>query len=491
VTLSDRLNSGFGDFAWTARNLIAMSSLGMGSSSNHHAARFKATGDWPQLSLYLSATLALVIYTAWLAIAAAGAFTFAIPWLMQNEDPALFTPAKLLVLAMGIAAASKMIQVVYGGSLAGFGRFALLNSIEIVGDILLVGSLFTVLLLGGGLSGMAACIAGDSILRLIGKRTILHRVRPELEIWPRWKDSQRFKEIAGYGSKTFTQTLAMSILQQVTITILLYFDGAAAVALYARPRALIRFITRFVMGYSRVLVTQAGTLHGEGKHAALGKLLINGTKTAAFLGMPPAILLLVMGDEIIRIWMGPEFVRYWTLLALVTGYIPFHIQTSTQHILMGIGRHGITSLTMLLTAVISVATCYVLVGVFDLGVIGAALAVGIPVGLTNLILMPIIACRIMKIPLSRYYAQGLGQPAIAGATFAAILLTARAICPTLLVALLSGGFVGGVALGSLYWRWLPEDTRTRLLKRIPFIPKRNSSKQNPANAATTEASNPQ
>lgn len=443
---------GVWDIAWTARSTIAMSSLGMGSSSNHHAARYQATGEWELLNRTLSATLALVIYTTWLALLIAAGLALVMPWLMPL-DPDLVGSAQVLIMAMGFAAAMKMVQVVYGGSLAGIGRFDLLNLVEIVGDILLISALFGVLLAGFGLKTMAVCLVAAEVFRWLGKRHFLYRLCPKLRLWPRWTDWELFREIAAYGSKTLADSIANLILNQAVPWLLLPFAGAPTVALYSRSRALIRFTTRFVMGYARVLVSKAGDLQGRQGQDQLGKLLIDGTRYSLYLALPVAIVLLTMGRPLLLVWMGQDYSDPRILWILVAGFLPYQVQRSSYHVLLGIGQHGRSSLASLVAAILSAALAALFIGYYRWGVIGAAAAIAIPTGLVNAFVIPYFACRAVHISLWQYWKRSFGRPIVDNLPFAALLVAARVLLPSRpILALAAGLAVASPVLVAVYWR---------------------------------------
>jgi O-antigen/teichoic acid export membrane protein len=469
--LNDTLGTaelGVWDIGWTARSVITMSSFGMGSSSNHYAARFQASGEWDRLSHVLSATIALVIYTLLLALLVTVGCILVVPFVMRNDTAELVASAQIVVAAMGFAAGLKMVQVVYGGSMAGIGRFDLLNLVEIVGDVVMLVTLFATLWLGGGLRIMAMCVAGNEIIRWWGKRYYFYQLCPQVRIRPRWTDWKMFREVAAYGTKTLGDALADIIVAQGTIAILAFYHGAAVVPLFARSRNLIRVATRFVLGYARVLVSKAGELYESGDRTRLAGLLVEGTRTGLYLALPVATVFLIMGSPLLRRWMGDEFADPTVLMILAAGYLPFHVQRSTYHFLLGIGKHGRAALATLIASVVTVGLCFVFVGVLGWGVIGAAIAVAVPVGFVNLVVIPWVGCRVVGIPVLKYWSQCVGGPVMSVLPFAGVLMASRLMLPERpYVSLAVGMAVGGPVLLVVYWRSaLPAGLKTRLQRLV-------------------------
>jgi O-antigen/teichoic acid export membrane protein len=258
------------------------------------------------------------------------------------------------------------------------------------------------------------------------------------------------------------------VLNQAVMAFVLYYEGAALVAVLARPRALIRFTTRFLLGYARVLVSKSGELHDVEDKRGVAGLLIEGTRYALYLALPAAVLLLIMGGPILRVWMGEDYVVPTVLAILVLGFLPFHVQRATHHVLMGIARHGVVSFASLAAAVLSVVMCVLFMGVLRWGLIGAALALAIPVGLVNLFVVPHAGCKATGLNLATYWAKTIWAPVLAVLPFTVVLLASRLLLwdrPVL--SLLVGLVVGGPVLLVVYWRVaLPEGIRSRLQAKL-------------------------
>ena len=460
---------GVWDFGWSMRSIIAISALGMGSSAGHYVSRFRATGEWEALNCVLSAMLGLLFGTALLAVVVTSTIVCLTPRLMQGEEGTLIVAAQWMVSAMGAASVLQMVTIVYGGVLVGCRRFDLFNLVEIVADIGVVVGVIISLYAGWGLYGMAASVGGRQIMDLIAKRHLSHRLCPELHLRPRWTDWTRMREVAGYGSKTLTDSVATIIQGQVIVALVLFYHDMAAVAVFARSVALIRITTRFVMGFARILVPKAGEAHELGDKAALKHLLVEGTRVSIFLALPVVVLLVVMGGPILRLWMGGDYADPTVLIILVMGYLPFFAQRGTWHVLLGVGAHGLPALASLVGAVATVALSFLFLGVADSGLPGAALAVALPIGLVNLLVLPYAGCRAVGIAPSRYWLDSLRGPVVTVLPFGAVLLASRLVfADRPLLALLAGLLVGGPVLLITYWRFvLPSGLKARLGRLRP------------------------
>jgi len=459
---------GIWDFGWTLRSIIAVSSLEMGSSGGHYVSRFRAVKDWDGLNKMLSAMLALLLYTAVLGLAITVTLAMTTQSFIKDLPPDLVTGARWMVLGMGAAAAVEMITAVYAGVLVGSHRFDLVNLVEIVADVGVIAALFTVILAGLGLKMMAVCVLVRTVFDLIAKAVMAHRLCPHLRLRPRWTDRQRFGIAIGYGSKTMAQTVATMVLNQAAVATILVFQGPIAVAMYSRPRALIRFTTRFLMGFARVLVPKASELYEKGDRKRLGELLISSTRLGLYLTLPLSSLLLIMGGPLLLLWMGEDYADPTVLTILVVGYLAFFSQISTWHMLLGIGAHGLVSVANLCGAGVAVGLLFIFVGKLGWGSAGAAVSVAIPVTIVNLFIMPYSGCKKLGVPISKYLVRSTTGPVLAAIPIVMILVACRILFTGKpIMGLLIGVVLCGPILAIIWWRWaLPESAKEQARAKL-------------------------
>lgn len=476
--INDQLGTaelGVWDLGWSMQAIISMSGLGFGSSANHHVAKLRNKNDWTELNQMLSATATLVLYAACGALMVTSAIVYFLPWWRDvHPGGTLIVSTQYMAIAMGVAAACQMLTMVYGGVLVGSHRFVQLNYVEIVGSFFVVVGVMVSLLAGWGLIAMASFVAARFLLEFFAKRAIARKICPELQIGFRSKDTDRFKEIAAYGLKDFVNSSGMIILNQGVVFMLLryHMHGEVAVAILSRPRALIRFATRFLMGYARVLVPHAGKLTDDADREKLRQLLIEGTKAGLLLTLPLAAFLFILGRQTLQVWMNDEqFTDHAAVLTvLLIGFTPFFAQRPTWHVLLGAGIHGIASAASFIGAIASIALCYIFLTITDWGLLGAASAMAIPLFVVNGFVLPWVACRKTGMSFIKYWSASGTKPLALVLPFAAVLVAIRAfVGDQPLVAMITGFIVGGLVIGLLYWRFvLPSDFKAKL-GRLPIL----------------------
>jgi O-antigen/teichoic acid export membrane protein len=463
---------GIWDYGWSMRAYVLLACGSLGSGAGHYVARYRSREQWPELSRTLGAMLALVIYGSACAALLMCALAYFTPWLINTSSAAHIGDARSLVLSMGATSCLVTVTLVFGGLIAGSGRFDVLNLIDGVSDVVMVVGLLACVAFGSGLKVMGLCVLMRELLNGVAKYAGARHIVPHVRVYPRWADWRTFREIFGFSAKTMVEALSKVLQYQVGPLVISAVIGPAALALYSRPRALILITTRFVMGFARVLVPAAGAFHGQQDHKGLRELLVRSSRYAMVLALPPTLVLAILGGAIMRVWMGDQvYADNNVLLILVLGYLPLFTQQATYHILLGLASHGLAGSASLIGSLVGAGLSIWFVGVLRWGIEGAALATAIPVFAVNLCVLPYAGCRAAGIPLLRYMRESVVSPLLLAIPFGVVLFAARVwLFEDPKAQLLVGLFVGAPVLAVCYWSFMPAHFRQRIIRRRSFLP---------------------
>jgi len=471
--ISDHMSQeelGIWDYGWAMRSYVVLAGGALGSGAGHFVARYTSNEQEPVLHRTMGAMLALVIYASACAALLTAGLAFFTPWLIKTTSAAHISDARSLVLSMGLASCVAMVTLVFGGIIAGSSRFDVLNLADGLTDLCLVMSVFACVLFGAGLKTMGLCVLARELLNGVAKYACTRHILPRLHVRPRWVDWATFREISGFSAKTMIDTLSKVLQYQVASLVVSAFIGPAALALYSRPRALILITTRFVMGFARVLVPAAAALHDQHDRAGLGKLLMQSTRYAMFLALPPALLLLILGRAILTLWMGDSYADDHVLLILVLGYLPLFAQQATYHILLGLASHGLPGASSLIASTVGAGMSLLFVGMLGWGIEGAALATAIPVFVVNLCVLPYAGCKAAGLPLLSYLHESVLIPLFSVIPFGVALIAVRVwLYDDPKAQLLVGVGAGAPMLAVVYWHIMPLALRQRILRWGPSL----------------------
>jgi O-antigen/teichoic acid export membrane protein len=315
-----------------------------------------------------------------------------VPSLLSFRLGSLVSEARWVVALLGAGLAVRIAFSAYDGVMTGCHRWDLHNALNSGFYAATTIAMMAALAAGWGLWGLAAAhFVGNGVTEL-ARYAVAHRVCPELRVsWRevRWREARK---LIKFGGKTFTGTVAGMLTNQTNKLLVLSFLGPAALALYSRPVALVTSVGVFIGKFAFTLTPTASSLQAAGRTEDLARLLVNSTRVAAYLALPPLLFLAILGSPVLRLWMGPGYDVGIVLSILALGQLPSATQQPARSILVGMNAHGRTAVAGLGAAIVAVALSFVALGPLGLGLPGAAFAVAVvPTLLTGYYLG--VACR--------------------------------------------------------------------------------------------------
>jgi O-antigen/teichoic acid export membrane protein len=182
----------------------------------------------------------------------------------------------------------------------------------------------------------------------------------------------------------------------------------------------------------------------------LRRLLILCGETAFILFAPLAVIMLVLGKQMLGLWVGREYMAAYPLLVLLTFGLGVNAaQYSVQSMLFGIGKHkGL--IWMRLIEGFGTAALGILMIKFW-GLWGYALATMLVAVVINLFFIPKYVCDVLQIPLGRYLSRGFFKPCLMSLPMAGAMLAFAHIVPanswkTVIAATIVGSIVFALTL---------------------------------------------
>jgi len=469
----DRL--GVWDFGWSVVAQLGLLTAGVGSAVNRYVAAHLAVRDWKAINrstsscafVFLLASFASVVLTlilrAWL------------PRILPISFADYLDEARWVVFFLGLATAVQMCGLVYHGVVTGCQRYDLAVYAEGGCHVGMVLGLLATLFTGHGLKAMGAVILAGYALEAAIKWRMAHHVCPTLRLSVRDVTWDALIQQMGFGGKYFVSQVGKIGLYQGNNLLVALFMGPGTLAIYARAMVLVAHAEKLLFNFGRVLIPTASGAQSSRDHATLARLMLQSTRYSTLIALPLVMGLVILGKPLIRIWMGPAYAQLPLIEILAIGHFVVLAQTGGYYTLMGMNRHGIPALAMVLAAVLSIATTWLCLGVFHLGLISVALSVGASVTAANLLLIPAALTRASDLTLWQYFRNTLPGPVAAALPFAIVLLIGRLLLRRDLLVVLLGSSAGAVVLGLTYWRWaLPESIKAGFTRRVQAFVRRKA-----------------
>jgi O-antigen/teichoic acid export membrane protein len=351
--------------------------------------------------------------------------------------------------------------------LTGCHRWELQTMRNSVWQFITVTAMLIALWLGAGLVTLAAITAIGQTLGQATMVTLAYKACPGLKLRRADVYWQTIKELYIYSGKTLLPTISDMLLNQTTSVLIIGSLGPAALAIFTRPRALLRQLDALERKMGMILVPTTSSLASIDDTSEIRKLLIKSVRYSLYLVLPIMLGLVVFGDYIMRIWMGPDYAIALLVAILAIGFIGVTIQESILAILIGLDAHGRGGVAQLVGAVISTIMAIVMVHYLHEGLIGMAIAVTVPQMIISAAYLPWMACRHLGLNLASFFHRAIVLPLLQALPFALCLAICRMeLVPHPVIAALTL-LAGSAMLAVFYWHYvLPGRMKGWFLRRF-------------------------
>ena len=467
--ISDALGQsslGVWDLAWSLVAYLGFIELGLSGSVNRFVARYRAQGKVAALTQSVSTVgLFLMVAAVTAALLTVVFGVWLLPLFSSQLGPDLLA-GQLTVVFLGLEVAFSLMFAVYLGVIVGCLRSDTHYTVSTVVNTLTALGMVAALLAGGGLPTIAFVhffvAAGGGIARW----RLARRICPELVVdystasWRVWREQARFT------AKTTLPTVADVLVNQSVGVLVALYLGPTILAIFSRPRNLVRQLRTLTARFGYVLIPAASSLHAR---SANEELAITARQTSfhiALVTIPVAITLAVLGDDVIRFWMGEGYVYHGLVSLIALGALPTWVQEPAWSILQGMNRHGRLAIAKLTGSICTAAILAIGLSLFKWGLLSVAMGLVLPTMIVDGFIVPLFVCQAFDFRLRDYYQNTWVRPALYAAPYAGCLMLARRALGSEPLALAAVLGLSAPFLAVTYWMAvLPLSVRNRILRR--------------------------
>ncbi|MGE3507396.1 MAG: lipopolysaccharide biosynthesis protein [Vicinamibacterales bacterium] len=386
-----------------------------------HTAEFNASKDTAGLNrtLFTGLTLYSSLSVIVMLLAVGASFLFERLFAVTGDEAAV---GRTLVLIAGLNVALSLPLGVLGGLLSGLQRFDLLNRATVIVLLARTALVVAAIKLGFGLIALGwihilAQLLTGAVLAVYSRQQF-----PELDLRPKPPEWSAVKALYQYGGYIVLNNVAMFLLFYSGEVLIGMFVGTQAVTPYAIARSLVQYLSTIIGAMTQVFHPYASDQNRRGNTSAVSDALIIGTKTSLLIALPIGGAYLIVGPTFIDIWMGQGYGRSaGLLLALLTiPQIVWLSQSTAGNILLGVDRHRFITMLNLGTGIVGIALGATLAPRF--GAVGVTIGMGVPVLISQALVLPLVTARTLRLPFGSYVAGGYVGPILASVPFAIALL---------------------------------------------------------------------
>jgi O-antigen/teichoic acid export membrane protein len=446
---------GVWDFSWSIVNYFGLATLGIGSSVNRYVAKYRAENDAAALNRAMSSVMCVQMVVAVIIFLLTFVSAWLVPALFASRLNSFAADVRWVILFLGTSLAVEVAFDTYGGVMTGCHRWDLHNFINGFSYGTTVAGMIIALSVGGGLVSLSFVYLCGTICKELTRAWVAYRICPELRIRLKYAEWSEIKIMFNFGSKSFLIAISGRLLYQTNNIIVAAYFGAAALALYARPIALVLNLSAFLSKFAFIFTPIASQLEASGKEDELRKLFYKITQYSVCMAFPAILFLIIFGGQVLLVWMGKNYEQAELIAILAIGHLMTIGNRPVVNLLTGIGAHGRPAVANLLAAILSVIICLITVGILHWGLIGAALSVGLSLMAVDGMFLPLYACKRLNVPTLSFFRDSWLKPILLAIPLIICLLAIRALFSQKPVtAILLGLASGGIVIGITYWKWV-------------------------------------
>lgn len=296
--------------------------------------------------------------------------------------------AALLVMLAGVNVATLIAFAPVFATIRGLQRHDLYNGVKAGLAVPEAAGMILVLLAGWSVTGMiGVCIAINLTAGLVS-RELIRAIAPELV--PTWRGATltSVRRITAFSVSAFTIEVAGRLRNRTDEFVIALFGTLSSVTAYALARKLSELTALVAVQFLKVVMPLASELEAADQGQKLRKLYIVASRLALAAAAPVAVVLMIVGDEILLMWVGPAYVEHAPLLVvLALSAAVTASQWPAIDVLQGLAKHRVVAAASLGAGIANVGLAIVLLP--SLGLLGVALATLIPGVIVSLgIVMP-------------------------------------------------------------------------------------------------------
>jgi O-antigen/teichoic acid export membrane protein len=328
-----------------------MIDLGVRPATVKLTAEYRALEKWDVLNSVLSTAVA---YSA-----AMGALVILLIWLTTGsivrfyhiEHPSF----PLLIRTVSFSWAFGLVFNVFAAAIEGFQRFDIINRIHIGFTLMRSLTLIALVSAGHGLGSMSIGLLLTQFLLYAAFFISLRRLYPGLKISPQLMTKKAGREIWLYARQVVSGLLSARLLSVIP-SLIARFLPVRYVTYYTVTQKAVEYAGEGIGRIGQITSPRAMDWIARGYRQEVLSLAEYGNKYCLAMWLFFGAFFLGYGEPLFRVWYGAELASQAAVLLpiMVFGYTFWFGQFTSASILMGIGRYGEYSGSLMAEAIVTV-----------------------------------------------------------------------------------------------------------------------------------------
>lgn len=377
--------------------------MGVMTSAARHINVYIARNDQENLNRVVSTSLALYSVLGIVLLAVAAGISPFIGKIFSHIPGDMISQARWILYLFCVNIFLGFFAAISRQLLAANNRFDLQNAATLV--VLPLSVIGTVVLLktGHGLVALAVLQAVTSFLRCVILFIFAKWRGPSFHVGFGFIRKKTSLELLSFGIFAFIADIGTQLVFYTDSLVIGIFIGSAAIAFYNIGLMLVEHGRNLLKQFRNVITPDLLKSGGRSNLSETQWLMIKSIRFFMLLAIPLFVGFMTLGKEFISLWMGPEYDQSATILIILVVPQFFAIAASPCVVtLMGLGRVKFLAVLALAEGILNLCFSIFFVVLFDMGIKGVALGTLIPMVVGNALVVPIYACRNLKLNISEF-----------------------------------------------------------------------------------------
>jgi O-antigen/teichoic acid export membrane protein len=304
---------------------------------------------------------------AGIGLVAVGAFAGAL-FHVAGDDLATF---RAVLLVVGVQTALGLPMSVWNGLLSGLQAFHVVNAIG-AATTLVRGVLTVALVLAG--YGLVALVAASFAVTCVAWTVSWWCVRrrvPGLGVRIGAFRRTRLREIGRFSGAMVVWTLAGAALHQLDRVLIGIVLPVASLTTYEVGARLANYSRTVLHSWLSTVMPATSALVARGERPRLRTLFLRSTRYLLVCYGGVALVLVGLGQPLVRLWMGPGFAEGYAVMALLVAGSLVQSQTVVAHVMLP-GMGEIRVFTRFMAVYPFVTAACAITGILSRGLVGLA-----------------------------------------------------------------------------------------------------------------------
>jgi O-antigen/teichoic acid export membrane protein len=285
---------------------LGLLDLGIRVGVTRFVAQHEAKGDREAANRLVTTALGLFAVVGAVALLLGAVISAELSHFVHTP-PEFLHEASVAVFISGVTVGISLVTGVYGAIVAGLQRFALLNTIDLSGEVIRAIGTFVALSHGGGLISLAVLQLVVVILRGLCYIAAARQLQPWLTVARRFYDRVTRKEIIHFSTYTTLLHVSAMVVFSSDALVIAAIMPVSQVAFFVIAGNLSQAALQVLSGVSRALYPLISARQATGGVEEARTLIRNSVRLSTIILLPIVFTFLTRGRTFIGLWMGPSY----------------------------------------------------------------------------------------------------------------------------------------------------------------------------------------